>query len=166
MTTIVECVREKVMRGARTFMAKVKAHRGEPVNERADSQAENARQLQPECRQWTPRTTRMTHEWSDNGLKCVTVWSKTVRNAMLKGRTKFQRQKVLNRAAGNWSKEFLRTTDIGSARIRQVACTGVKCDLMDITRWGWVCFSSKRLKTGKFQQTQHARVVDHIRSYS
>ena len=42
MTTIVECVRERVMRGARTFMVKVKAHRGEPLNERADSQAENA----------------------------------------------------------------------------------------------------------------------------
>jgi hypothetical protein len=138
MTTIVECVKERVMRGARTFI-KVKAHRGEPVNERADSQAENARQLQPECRQWTPRTTRMTHEWSDNGVKCVTAWSKTVRDAMLKGRTEFQRQKVLNRAAGNWSKEFLRTTDIGSARIRQLACKGVKCDLMDFTRWGWEC---------------------------
>ena len=44
------------------------------------------------------------------------------------------RKKVLNRAAGNWSKEFLRTTDIGSARIRQVASTGVKHDLMDSPR--------------------------------
>ena len=166
MTTIVECVRERVMRGARTFMVKVKAHRGEPLNERADSHAKNARQLPPEYRQWTTCTSRMMYEWSDNGVKRVTAWSKAVRDANLKGGAEFQRQKVLNRAAGNWSKEFLRTTDIGSARIRQVACTGVKCDLMDITRWGWVCFSSKRLKTGKFQQTQHARVVDHIRSYS
>ena len=53
MTTIVECVRERVIRGSRTFMVKVKAHRGEPRNERADSHAENARQLPPECRQWT-----------------------------------------------------------------------------------------------------------------
>jgi hypothetical protein len=58
---------------------------------------------------------------------------------MVKGGAEFQRQKVLNRAAGNWSKEFLRTTDIGSARIRQAACTGIKCDLMDSTRWGWEC---------------------------
>ena len=65
----------------------------------------------------------MTYEWSDNGVKRVTAWSKAVRDAMLKGGAEFQRQKVLNRAAGNWSKEFLRTTDIGSARIRQVACT-------------------------------------------
>ena len=81
----------------------------------------------------------MMYEWSDNGVKRVTAWSKAVRDANLKGGAEFQRQKVLNRAAGNWSKEFLRTTDIGSARIRQVACTGIQCDLMDGTRWGWEC---------------------------
>jgi hypothetical protein len=32
MTAIVECVRERVIRGARTFMVKVKVHRGEPLN--------------------------------------------------------------------------------------------------------------------------------------
>jgi hypothetical protein len=44
-----------------------------------------------------------------------------------------------NKASGNWNKEFLRTTDKGVARIRQVACTRVKCDLMDSKRWGWEC---------------------------
>jgi hypothetical protein len=80
MPTIFECVRERVMRGARTFVVKVKAHRGEPLNERADSHAENARQqLPPECRQWTTRTSGMTYEWSDNGVNRVTVWSKADR---------------------------------------------------------------------------------------
>jgi hypothetical protein len=68
----------------------------------------------------------MTYEWSDNGVNRVTARSKAVRDAMLKGGAEFQSQKALNRAVGNWSKEFLRTTDIGSARIRQVACTGIK----------------------------------------
>jgi hypothetical protein len=58
---------------------------------------------------------------------------------MLKGGTEFQRQKALNRAASNWNKEFLRTTDTGVARIRQVACTGVTCDRMDSKCWGWEC---------------------------
>ena len=62
MTSIIECVRERVLRDARTFLVKVKAHRGEPLNERADTQAENARQLPSECRQWTTRTQRMTYE--------------------------------------------------------------------------------------------------------
>ena len=81
----------------------------------------------------------MTYEWSDNGVIRVTAWAKAVRDAMLKGGAEFHRQKVLNRVACNWSKEFLRTTDIGSARIRLVACTGIKCDLMETTRWGWGC---------------------------
>jgi hypothetical protein len=57
-------------------MVKVKAHRGEPLNELADTQAENARQLQDVCRQWTVRTPSMTYEWSDNnGVKQTTAWS-------------------------------------------------------------------------------------------
>jgi ribonuclease HI len=51
MKSIIECVKERVLRGARTFMVKVKAHRGEPLNERADTQAGSVRQLSPECRQ-------------------------------------------------------------------------------------------------------------------
>ena len=43
MMTIIQCVRARVLRGARTFMIKIKAHRGEPLNEKADTQAENAR---------------------------------------------------------------------------------------------------------------------------
>ena len=39
---IMECVRERVLKGARMFVVKVKAHRGEPLNEKADTQTENA----------------------------------------------------------------------------------------------------------------------------
>ena len=58
MISIIE--RERVQKGARTLMIKVKAHHGEPLNERADTQAENARQLHDNCRQWTVRTPSMT----------------------------------------------------------------------------------------------------------
>jgi hypothetical protein len=81
----------------------------------------------------------MMYTWQDKGVKRVSTWSKAVRRAMLKGGAEFQRQKVLKRAAGNWNKVILRTTDKGVARIRQVACTEVKCDLMDSKRWGWEC---------------------------
>jgi hypothetical protein len=74
MTLIVEREREIVLKGACTFMVKVKAHRGEPLNEKADTQAENARQLPSEHREWTTSTQRMTYEWSDNdGVKHVTT---------------------------------------------------------------------------------------------
>jgi len=67
----------------------------------------------------------MTYEWSDNdGVKHVTAWSKAVRNAMLRGGAEFQRQKALDRAAANWNKAFLNSTNIGLHSIGQVASTG------------------------------------------
>ena len=63
VTSIVKCVRQRVLKGARTFMVKIKAHRGEPLNEKADTQAESAWQLPSEHRQWTTSTQRMTYEW-------------------------------------------------------------------------------------------------------
>jgi len=45
MISIIERIRERVQKGTRTFMIKVKAHRGEPLNERADTQ-----KMQGNCR--------------------------------------------------------------------------------------------------------------------
>jgi hypothetical protein len=76
-------------------MVKIKAHRGEHLNKKADTQAENARQLSFECQQWTTRTQRMTYEWEDsNGVRQVTAWSKAVRNAMLRGGAEYQMQSI------------------------------------------------------------------------
>ena len=140
VTSIVERMRARVLKGARTFMVKVKAHRGEPLNENADTQAESARQLPSEHRQWTTRTQTMTYEWRDNdGVMHVTAWSKAVRNAMLRGGAEHQMQRALNRAVDNWIKIFMSSTDSGLQRIKQAANTGAQSDLMDSTRWGWRC---------------------------
>ena len=113
-------------------MGKVKAHRGEPLNEKADTQAENARQLSPECQQWTTRTQRMTYEGEDsNGVQHVTAWSKTVRNAMLRGGAEYQVQRVLDRAGTNWNKNFLISTDVGLRSIRQSASAGAQSFRLD-----------------------------------
>jgi hypothetical protein len=82
----------------------------------------------------------MTYEWRDNdGVMHVTAWSKTLRNAMLRGGAEYQRQKALNRAANNWNKAFMISTNSGLQRIKQAANTGAQSDLMDSTRWGWRC---------------------------
>jgi hypothetical protein len=105
VASIVERVRARVLQGACTFMVKVKAHRGEPLNEKADTQAESARQLPSEHRQWTTRTQTVTYEWKDNdGVKHVTSWSKAFRSAMLRGGAEYQMQRALNRAVDNWIK--------------------------------------------------------------
>jgi ribonuclease HI len=125
MTSIIECVRERVQKGARTFMVKIKAHRGEPLNELADTQTENARQLPSESRQWTVRTPSMTYEWIDNnGVKQTTAWSKKVRKAMVRGGAEYQVQEAMNHAVINWSKNFLHDTNAGLHSIGQAASMG------------------------------------------
>jgi ribonuclease HI len=154
MKTIIECLRARALRGERTFMVKVKAHRGEPLNEKADTVAERARQLPVDSKQWTTRTPRLLYEWLDKVVKRVSTWSKAVRQTMLQGGAEFQRQRALARAASNRSKEILRTTDAGWARVQQAAGAGVKGDLMDRARWGWECM--RRLQETEDRQTPGA----------
>ena len=71
MKTIIECLRERVIQGARTFMVKVKTHRGEPLNELADTIAERARQQPDDSKQGTTRTPRLLYEWLGKGVKRV-----------------------------------------------------------------------------------------------
>ena len=140
MVSIIECVRERVQKGVRTFMVKVKAYRREPLNELADTQAENARQLQDEWRQWTVRTPSMTYEWSDNNrVKQTTTWSKTVWKTMVRGGAEYQVQEAMNHAVTNWRKTFLRDTNAGLHNISQAASKGAQGDLMSNDRWGREC---------------------------
>jgi hypothetical protein len=60
-------------------MVKIKAHRGEPLNEEADTVAERARQLPEDIKQWTTRAPRLLYEWTDKGVKRVSTWLKAVR---------------------------------------------------------------------------------------
>ena len=96
----------------------------------------------------------------------MSAWSKAVGQAMLQGGAEFQRR-VLAKASSNWSKEILRTTDAGWARVQQEAGAGVKGDLIDRARWGWECMRQlqevKRQKTDKLQESQHGRQTSSTR---
>jgi hypothetical protein len=71
MKTIIEYLRARVIQGARIFMIKIKAPRGEPLNEEADTVAERARQMPEDHKQWTTRTPRLLYEWTNKGVKRV-----------------------------------------------------------------------------------------------
>ena len=58
---------------------------------------------------------------------------------MLRGGAEYQRQKALNRAAHNWNRAFMISTNSGLQRIKQAATTGAQSDLMHSKRWGWKC---------------------------
>ena len=76
---------------ARTFLVKVKAHRGDPLNEGADDLTEAGRLLTKEGEgyRWKQRTTRLVFSYYDrilNQWKKGTL-SRTIRNVARRGTT-------------------------------------------------------------------------------
>jgi hypothetical protein len=59
---IVCLLTQRVRAGRATFLIKVKSHRGEPINERADTLAEKGREISDDDKRWDDRTDRMTFE--------------------------------------------------------------------------------------------------------
>jgi ribonuclease HI len=49
---------QRVRAGRATFLIKVKSHRGEPLNERADTLAEEGREISDDNKRWDVRTDR------------------------------------------------------------------------------------------------------------
>ena len=50
---------QRVRAGRATFLIKVKSHRGEPINERADTLAEEGRAISDDDKRWDDRTDRI-----------------------------------------------------------------------------------------------------------
>ena len=111
---------QRIKAGAATFLVKVKAHKGEPLNERADTLAEQGRNQGEEKVQWNDRTHRLiytVHEKNESDRP--TVWTNRVRDAMRRqaGREKLRR--VLRRAADEWARRAKWVDAQGSDRATQ-----------------------------------------------
>jgi ribonuclease HI len=65
---IVCLLTQRVLAGRAIFLIKVKSHRGEPINERADTLAEEGRENSDDDKRWHDRTDCMTPQ----SLRCVT----------------------------------------------------------------------------------------------
>ena len=59
---IVCLLTQRVQAGRPTFLIKVKPHRGESTSERADTLAEEGREISDDDKRWDDRTDRMTFE--------------------------------------------------------------------------------------------------------
>jgi hypothetical protein len=92
-----------VRAGRATFLIKVKSHRGEPINERADVLAEKGREISDDNKRWDERTDRMTFEVRKGDTTVRSVWTNSVRNAFRKqaGRAKLQEARAA--AARHWT---------------------------------------------------------------
>ena len=59
MRAILERLHERVNRGAATFLTKIKAHSGEPLNEVADTRAKAGRECEDEIKIWNQPSDRL-----------------------------------------------------------------------------------------------------------
>ena len=75
---------QRVRAGRATFLIKVKSHRGEPINERANTLAEEGRTISDDDKRWDDRTDRMTFEVRKGDTTVQSVWTNSVRNALRK----------------------------------------------------------------------------------
>jgi len=70
MRDIIQLLRERIEQGLLTIFIKIKAHRGDPMNEQADRWADEGRQS--ENIRWSLPSNRPIFYWTDNG---TTYWS-------------------------------------------------------------------------------------------
>jgi ribonuclease HI len=101
---IVELLRTRIEAGRATFFVKVKSHRGEPLNERADTLAEKGRAKPEEEKQWDVRTDRITYKIKRQGTSTTSVWTDSVRNAFRRQAGMAKVQDMYMQAARNWSR--------------------------------------------------------------
>ena len=64
---VIEMLRQRVGKGTATVLLKVKAHRGEPLNEEADGCADLGRLAEAEHKEWTDRSERIIFRWQAAG---------------------------------------------------------------------------------------------------
>jgi ribonuclease HI len=100
---IVCLLTQRVRAGRATFLVKVKSHRGEPINERADTLAEEGRALSDEEKRWDDRTDRMTFEVRKGDTTVSSVWTNSVRNAFRKQAGWAKLQEARTAAAKHWT---------------------------------------------------------------
>ena len=85
MRSLIERLRVRIQQGSPTFLVKIKSHRGEPLNERADEEAGKGCRLEAEVKQWDAPTSRILYAWeSDLGVKRQVPWGPSVRKMITK----------------------------------------------------------------------------------
>lgn len=138
---ILELIRARIEAGRATFLVKVKSHRGEPLNEQADTLAEKGRARPEEEKRWDERTDRMTFTVGRQSNTKTSVWTDSVRNAFRKQAGRSKVQDVYAQAARNWFRRVWYPRNqrwMQSTRPGRVAAKDGK--FKDEQAWGKACF--------------------------
>jgi hypothetical protein len=78
---IVGLLTQRVRAGRATFLIKVRSHRGEPINKRADTLAEEGREISDDNKRCDVRTDRMTFTVQKRNTTARSARTNSVRNA-------------------------------------------------------------------------------------
>ena len=144
---ILELLRARINAGRATFFFKVKSHRGEALNERADTLAEMGRERPEEEKRWDQRTDRMTFEVKQGDTSKQSAWTDSVRNAFRKQACQAKLREAYATAARNWAdrvwyhhnQRWMRATGEGRAAARDGK-------FKDEELWGKECFAALEQK--------------------
>jgi ribonuclease HI len=138
---VIKKITQLVRAGRATFLIKVKSHRGEPINERADTLAEKGREISDDNKRWDDRTDRMTFEVRKGDTTVRSVWTNSVRNAFRKqaGRAKLQEARAA--AARHWTERvWYRHNQHWLQASREGTEASKSGSFKDERKWGKKCF--------------------------
>jgi ribonuclease HI len=117
---------ERIVAKSRTFLIKVKAHRGEPLNEGSDDLVEADREIEKEEEnsRWREQTTRVVYPYYDRNLGQWKkgTWTKTIRNAARRGVEESLMEERLQTGANKWRKGLFeeRSEDTAKGSVEQM----------------------------------------------
>jgi hypothetical protein len=100
---IVGLLTQRVRAGRATFLIKVKSHQGEPITARADTLAEEGREISDDNKRWDDRTDRMTFTVQKRNTTARSAWTNSVSNAFRTQAGWAKLQEVRATAAKHWT---------------------------------------------------------------
>jgi ribonuclease HI len=124
-----------------TFLVKVKSYRGEQINERADTLAEEGRTISDDDKRWDDRTDWMTFEVQKGDTTVRSVWTNSVGNAFRKHAGWAKLQKLRATAATHWTaRVWYRHNHRWMQASKEGAEASKSGSFKDERAWGRKCF--------------------------
>ncbi len=143
-------IQKRVEAGATTLLIKVKAHRGDPLNEEADIRAELGRRKEYKETIWNDSSDRTVYEWPVTSTKHggatvlkTSVWTNTVRNYIRQKAGEIEAYKTLEIGALKWCKEHIPRNGNDLTEEGQILLEDPELWLDRLT-FSWECHASRK----------------------
>jgi ribonuclease HI len=147
LKVIIFKLQKRVEAGAVTLLIKVKAHRGDPLNEEADIRAELGRRKEYKETIWDDLSDRTVYQWSaKQGTTKVlrtSVWTDTVHNYIRRKAGNIEVFKTLEGDSLKWCKEHVPRDDNDWSEEGQMLLDDPELWL-DLLTFLWECHVSRK----------------------